>query len=60
MNIDKFTIIQTWNTKKFHKNIVLLRKTMMEQNPEFEFVLFDDQELNNSIEEYFDKDVVNS
>ena len=59
MNIDKFTIIQTWNTKKFHKNIVLLRKTMMEQNPEFEFVLFDDQELNNSIEEYFDKDVVN-
>ena len=30
---------------------------MMEQNPEFEFVLFDDQELNNSVEEYFDKDV---
>ena len=59
MNIDKFTIIQTWNTKKFHKKIVLLRKTMMEQNPEFEFVLFDDQELNNSVEEYFDKDVVN-
>ena len=38
---------------------MLLRKTMMEQNPEFEFVLFDDQELNNSVEEYFDKDVVN-
>ena len=58
MNIDKFTIIQTWNTKKFHKNIVLLRETMMQQNPEFEFVLFDDQELNNSIEEYFDLSLI--
>ena len=34
MNIDKFTVIQTWNTKKFHKNIVLLQEKMMQQNPE--------------------------
>ncbi len=59
MNIDRFTVIQTWSTKKFHKNIESLRASMMDKNPEFKFLLFDDQELNNSIEEYFDKDVVN-
>ncbi len=58
MEIDRFTIIQTWNTKKFHKNIESLRASMMKKNPEFKFTIFDDQELNNSIEEYFDKDVV--
>ena len=57
MNIDRFTVIQTWSTKKFHKNIESLRASMMGKNPEFKFLLFDDQELNNSIEEYFDKDV---
>ena len=60
MEIDRFTIIQTWNTKKFHKNIESLRTKMMKQNPEFKFILFDNQELNNSVEEYFDKDVVKS
>ena len=60
MEIDRFTIIQTWNTKKFHKNVESLRTKMMKQNPEFKFILFDNQELNNSVEEYFDKDVVKS
>ena len=44
MNIDRFTVIQTWSTKKFHKNIESLRASMMEKNPEFKFLLFDDQE----------------
>ncbi len=60
MKIDRFTVIQTWNTKKFHKNITNLRDEMQTNNTEFKFIIFDDEEMNNSIEEYFDKDIVSS
>ena len=43
--------------KKFHKKIEKLRKKMIIENPKFQFELFSDEEMDNSIEEYFDKEI---
>ena len=43
--------------EKFHKKIEKLRKKMIIENPKFQFELFSDEEMNKSIEEYFDKEI---
>lgn len=54
---DKPIVFQTWREKKFHKKIEKLRKKMIIENPKFRFELFSDEEMDNSIEEYFDKEI---
>ena len=54
---DKPIVFQTWREKKFHKKIEKLRKKMIIENPKFQFELFSDEEMDNSIEEYFDKEI---
>ena len=53
-------IFQTWNTKdlpiKMKENMELLKK----QNPEFIHYLFDDNDCHNFINEYFEKDVLDT
>ena len=57
---DKPIVFQTWREKKFHKKIEKLRKKMIIENPKFQFELFSDEEMNKSIEEYFDKEIIKS
>ena len=53
-------IFQTWRKKTFHKKIEKLRKKMIMENSKFQFKLFNDEEMNNSVEEYFDKEIIKS
>lgn len=59
-NIIKPIIFQTWRNKNFHRKIEKLRKGMVNSNPNFDFRLFSNEEMDSSIEEYFDYDIINS
>ena len=57
---DKPIVFQTWREKKFYKKIEKLRKKIIIENSKFKFELFSDEEMNKSIEEYFDKEIIKS
>lgn len=51
-------IFQTWKRKTFHKKIEKLRKKMITENSEFQFKLYSNEEMNNSVEQYFDREII--
>lgn len=51
-------VFQTWKTNTFHKKIEKLREKMIKENSEFQFKLYSNEEMNNSVEEYFDKEII--
>jgi len=52
------TVIQTWRTKEFHKKIQKINIEMKLKNPQLEFLLYNNDEMDNSVEENFDRDIV--
>ena len=50
---DKLIVFQIWREKNSTKNRKI--RKMIIENPKFE--LFSDEEMDNSIEEYFDKEI---
>ena len=52
------TVIQTWHTKEFHKKIMKINMEMKLKNPQLEFLLYNNDEMDNSVEDNFDRDIV--
>jgi inositol phosphorylceramide mannosyltransferase catalytic subunit len=52
------TVIQTWHTKEFHKQIKKINMEMKLKNPQLEFLLYNNDEMDNSVEDNFDRDIV--
>ena len=53
-------IFQTFGTKNLPKEIKTLVNRVQQENPEFEYYLFDDNDCRAFIQEHFDEDVVNA
>jgi inositol phosphorylceramide mannosyltransferase catalytic subunit len=52
------TVIQTWHTKEFHRKINKINMEMKLKNPQLEFLLYNNEEMDNSVEDNFDRDIV--
>jgi mannosyltransferase OCH1-like enzyme len=48
------TIYQTWKTKDLSKNCQLVRNNIQKLNPEYEMILYDDNDIDNFIKHNFD------
>lgn len=53
-------IYQTWFTKELPQKMKENTEKLRNDNPEFEYNLFDDQDCRNFIKEYFSEDVLNA
>lgn len=53
------TVYQTWITKKIPKNIELIRDFMIKNNPNYRFVLYDDNDIYNFIITYSEDNTYN-
>ena len=56
MTIPK-VIYQTWKTKDLHVNVKSVRDNIQRLNPDYEMVLYDDEDMNNFIKLNFEENV---
>ena len=50
-------IYQTWKTQKLHYKVDKLRKKMSDLNPDYELILYTDEQMNDFVNSNFDKDI---
>ena len=51
-------LFQTWNTEKLNKKVLKLQKKMLKKNPYLKYNFFNDIDMNNSVEQNFDLNII--
>jgi mannosyltransferase OCH1-like enzyme len=52
-------IYQTWKTKNLHENCLQIKKNIQDLNPEYEMILYDDDDMKQFIKQNFDEYIYN-
>ena len=55
--INKPIVFQTWKSKTFHRKIEKMRNSMIRDNQYLSFLLFDNDEMDNSVEDMFSREI---
>ena len=58
MTIPK-VIYQTWKTKNLHENCLQIKKNIQKLNPDYEIILYDDEDMDEFIKTNFDEYIYN-